>query len=190
MATPTNSFIIKHYDSFGGNFVDSQYLGAAYETGKPAKLEQALEKIYSSKSDFWEGKTLMSIIGSANTEEISADTFRWKLMGAEDKFARIVENLEPSNTTPGINNTVFKIKLDLDYYTRPDILMSENNNYPLVIVDGPIQDGSGYIYSVKLQSDSPADYLPVENLEIGREFSKVWTSIANELTTKLSSPEE
>lgn len=173
MATPSNSFIIKHYDAFGGNFVDSQYLGAAYETGKPARLEQALEKIYSSTTDFWDGKTLMSILGDANTTEVETGIFRWKLMGAEDKYARIVENLEPSNTTPGINGTAFKIKLDLDYYTRPDVIMSENNNYPLAVIDGPIQDGSGYIYTVKLQSDSPSDYLPAENLEVGREFSKV-----------------
>lgn len=61
MPTTRSQFIIKHYDSNISQFVDSQYLGAAYETGKPYVFENTLMKIYSSKSRFFTGKPLLGI---------------------------------------------------------------------------------------------------------------------------------
>lgn len=61
MATPQSSFIIKQYEGFGGNFVDSQYLGAAYETGKPYVFENTLMKVFSSRSRFFTSKALLGI---------------------------------------------------------------------------------------------------------------------------------
>lgn len=61
MATTRSQFIIKHYDGFGGNFVDSQYLAASYETGKPHMFNNTLMKIYSSQNRFFTGKPLLGI---------------------------------------------------------------------------------------------------------------------------------
>lgn len=182
MATTKSQFIIKHYDGFGGNFVDSQYLGAAYETGKPHVFENTLQKIFSSKSRFFTGKMLTGMTGAKpyGTKEIDTEIYRWYLQGAEEKCARILENVESSNTTPGINNTTFRIKLDLDYYAEPDVLMGEDNDFPLEIIGTPEQDGAGYIYTVRLQGDDPTVFFPPYLLEEGREFSKVWTSVASE----------
>lgn len=182
MATTRNQFIIKHYDGFGGNFVDSQYLGAAYDTGKPHVFQNTLMKIYSSRSRFFHGKPLLGMTGgkSYGTKEIDTEIFRWYLQGAEEKTARIVENVESGNTTPGIGGQTFRIKLDLDYYANPDVLFGEDNDFPLEIVDGPFQDGAGYIYTVRLQGDDPTVFFPAYLLEVGREFNKVWTSVASE----------
>lgn len=68
----------------------------------------------------------------------------------------------------------------MDYYHKPDVLFSEDNEVPLYIVDGPIQDGTGYIYTVQIQSDDPQMFLNPIYLEEGRQFSKVWTSIQSE----------
>lgn len=182
MATPQSSLIIKHYDGFGGNFVDSQYLGAAYETGKPHMLENTLTRIFSARSRYFSGKLVTSLTGgrAGGSQEIDTEIFRWKLQGAEYKCARQVENLESTNATPGINNSVFKIKLDLDYYAAPDVLFGEDNEYPLQIVEGPIADGTGFIYTVRIQGDNPAVYVPASLLEVGKEFNKVWTTVASE----------
>jgi hypothetical protein len=182
MATPSSSFIIKQYDGFGGNFIDSQYLGAAYETGKPYVFENSMMKVFSSRSNFFTSKALLGMTGAKPmaTKEIDNEIYRWKLQGAEQKWARVIENVEASNTAPGLNNTTFRIKLDLDYYHKPDVLFSEDNEVPLAIVDGPIQDGTGYIYTVQIQSDNPQMFLNPIYLEEGREFSKVWTSVQSE----------
>lgn len=182
MATTRSQFIIKHYDGFGGNFVDSQYLGKAYETGKPHVFENTLMKIYSSRSRFFTGKALLGMTGGKGygVKEIDTEVYRWKLQGAEYKCARSMENVESGNPTPGINNTPFKIKVDLDYYSNPDVLLPEDNDFPLEIVDGPVQDGSGYVYTVRIQGDDPSVFMPSYLLETGREFDKVWTTVSSE----------
>lgn len=182
MAIPQSSFIIKRYDSFGGNFVDSQYLGN-YETGKPHMLEGALMKIFSSRSRFFTGsKNLLGMTGSKSTGtmEIDDEIYRWRLAGAEERSAISVENIESSNATPGINNSTFRIKLDVNYYTHPEVLLPEDNSYPMQVMDGPIADGTGYIYTVRLQGDDPTRYIPSTQLDPGRQFDKVWTSIPSE----------
>lgn len=178
----TSQLIIKKYEGFGGNFVDSQYIAASYETGKPYMFQRALQRIFTSYSDFTTGKPLMSMLDrkGGSTMEIDTEVFRWRLEGSEIKYARSVENLEANNPAPGLNGTPFKIKLDLDYYTRPEVLMGVNPEYPLQIIDGPVQDGSGFIYTVKIQSDNPSLSFPQSDLEIGKEFNKVWTTTSSE----------
>jgi hypothetical protein len=175
MATPQSSLIIKKLEGFGGNFVDSDYLGAAYETGKPHIFEGTLQKIYSSRSRFFGLKPLLSMT-QGSTLEVPTELYRWKLQGADERTARSVENLESSNDTPGLNGTTFRIKLDIDYYHYPDVLFCEDNELPLAIVEGPIADGTGSIYLVRIQSDNPTLFVPKHLLDPGRQFNKVWTS--------------
>ena len=186
MATTRSQFIIKHYDGFGGNFVDSQYLGNAYETGKPHVFMNTLMKIYSSQNRFFMGKPVIGMTGgkSYGTVEIDTEVYRWYLQGAEEKSARVVENIESANTTPGLNGETFRIKLDLDYYMEPDVLMGEDNDFPLEIIGNPITDGTGFIYTVRLQGDDPTAFLPPSLLDEGREFCKVWTTVQSEFNEK------
>jgi hypothetical protein len=182
MPTPQSSFIIKQYKGWGGNVADSQYLGAAYNTGKPHVFENTNMRIYSAKSDLFASKPLMGMTGakSIGNAEIPTELYRWYLQGAEEKSARSIENLESSNAAPGLNNTAFRIKLDLDFYSMPDVLFGEDNEYPLSIVDGPIPDGTGFVYIVKIQGDNPSTFFPNYYMDSGREFNKVWTSVPSE----------
>jgi hypothetical protein len=186
MATTRSQFIIKHYEGFGGNFVDSQYLAASYETGKPHMFNNTLMKVYSAQNRFFTGKPLLGMTGAKSFGKVEIDTevFRWKLQGAEEKCARVVTNVEASNTTPGLNNSTFRVKLDLDYYAEPDVLLPEDNDFPCEIIGDPIQDGTGYIYVLRLQGDDPTSVLPAYLLEPGREWSKGWTSTQSEYNKK------
>ena len=181
MATTRSQFIIKHYDGWGGNFTDSQYLGAAYETGKPHVFENTLMKIYSSQNRFFTGKPLLGMTGgkSYGTKEIDTEIYRWKLQGAEEKCMRIIEDLEPLNPTLGLNNTDFRVKGDLDYFATPDVLMPEDNDFPAQVKDA-VSDGSGTIYTLELQGDDPSVFLPKYLVEPGKEWSKVWTTVQSE----------
>lgn len=183
MATARSQFKIKQWEGFGGNFVDSQYLAASYDTSKPHVFENTLTKIFTS-SDRFTGKPLMGMTAAkGKVKEIDNEIYRWYLQGAEEKCARIIENIETSNT-PGIGRTMFRIKLDLDYFMSPDVLFGEDPDYALQIVEGPIQDGTGYIYTVRLQTDDNSKFFPTQYLEPGREFSKVWTSVQSELNSE------
>jgi hypothetical protein len=171
---------IKRYDGhIGGNFTDSDHLASAYDSSKPYVLETALAQIYSS-TDRFHGKPLLGMtMAKGKTVEVDTDTYRWYLEGAEYKCLRSVENLERSagNYTPGKNKTTFKIKIDEGWYQRPDVVFPEDNDYPIQIVEGPIQDGTGYVYVCQLETDDYDKFLPLEYMDEGKEFSKVWTTV-------------
>ena len=182
MATPQSSFIIKRLEGFGGSFVDSQHLGHAYETGKPQLLENMVTTVFSSKSSLYNPKLLVAMTGgkSRGVKEIDTEIYRWTLQGAQERTAIVVENLESANLTPGLNHSLIKIKVDVDFFHAPDVLLGADNEYPLAIVDGPIADGIGYVYTLRIQGDNPDAYAPPSMFEQGKEFSKVWTSVASE----------
>lgn len=182
MAQTIPQFTIQKYEGFGGNFVDSQYLGALGQTGKPEMLDQTLRKIFATQNRFFTGKVLQSLTGAKGTmgtKEIDIEIYQWILQGAEEKMARVVEQIETS-PTPGINLTPFRVKLDLDYFHEPDVLMFEDASFPCEIIGEGVKDGTGTIYTVRLQGDDPTVFLPPYLLEPGKEVSKVWTSVASE----------
>ncbi|RTL03502.1 hypothetical protein EKK58_12950 [Candidatus Dependentiae bacterium] len=182
MANPKSSFIIKHYEGFGGNFVDSQYLTASFDGAKPYEMENTLMKVYSSNSRYFTSKPLLGMLGNSSfgTKEITGEVYRWRMQDAEIRYGIQVENLESGNAAPGLNNTTFRIKTDIGYYAHPDVIFSEDNTKPLAIQEGPFFDGTGNVYVVKIQSDNPALYLDPKYLEQGRRFNKVWTSVPSE----------
>lgn len=182
MATSSSRFILQRFDGFGGQFIDSQYLAASYQTGKPHEFRDTLMKIYSSQNQFFTGKPLLGMTGakSFGKTEIDTEVYRWYLQGAEKKCARVLENLESANTAPGLNGSTFRVKLDLDYYGVPEVLLPEDNDFPCAIVNGPITDGTGYIYTLRLTGDDPTAVLPTDLLEPGREWTKGWTQVSSE----------
>lgn len=177
MAT-SSQFKIKQYEGFGGKFVDSDYLAAAFDTSKPHMFENLFTKIYAAMNMFG-NKPLLSMI-SKNKLMIDDEIYRWPLQGSEEKSLRSVEVVETS-TAPGINGTSFKIKLDEDWVSAPEVLMGEDNDYAIRIVNGPIPDGTGFIYECILEEDNPVRYFPVELLAVGKEFCKAWTSVQSEM---------
>lgn len=151
MASPNPSrMIIQHYEGLKGNFLDSQYLGAAYKGGKPHEFEGTLMKIYSS-STYFNGKLLTAQgITSNSVKEIDNEVYRWTMQGAEETAARVIENLEASNTAIGLANTTFRVKLDHDFYREPDVMMGEDNSFPCEILGDGVPDGIGTVKCMRL----------------------------------------
>jgi len=171
-------------DAFGGKFFDSDMIASAYDAGKPHVFDKIMGQVFSS-TDMFHGKPLlgMTMAKTGGSTEIDTDVFRWKLTGAQEKATRSVEvldGLDAAGSTPGINRTSFRIKLDEGWYTYPDVIEPEHDDYKLEIVDGPVHDGNGYIYTVKLQTDSFSKFLPPYLLASDMEFTKAWTSVGNE----------
>lgn len=178
---------LQEFKGGGGNFVDSDALAASYDSDRPHVFEGVLDRIYTSEVRF-SSKPLTNMLKTAgNVMEIDTDYYRWYLQGAEYQTFRSMENLEASNATPGINQTEFRLKLDVDYLVPSDVLQGENNEYALRVQSYPEQDGNGYIYMVKLVTDNPLEYFPNDLLDEGREFLKNWTVVANEMNTEYGS---
>lgn len=184
MATTRTQFAINQYEGFGGNFVDSDMLARAYNTNQPHVFDNTLAKIFSSSTRF-NGKPLIGMTqAKGNVKEIDTEIYRWTMQGAEEKVLRSLGNPDPSNTTPGIGRSPFRIWIDENWVAHPDVLMGEDPDRTLEILDGPVQSGTGYIYTVQLQTDDMTKYFDPNLLDSGKEFSKVWTTIASEFNNQ------
>ncbi|WP_333642144.1 hypothetical protein, partial [Mesotoga prima] len=95
-------------------------------------------KIYAAQNKFKDKVLLGSTRGAGNKIMIPNEIYRWFLQGADYKSLRQVENLEASNTAPGIGGSTFRLKLDEDWVGAPEVLFGEDNEYPLRIKNGPI----------------------------------------------------
>lgn len=178
---------VKQYANHGGGHIDAAYLGHAFDgIGKPHQFP-IMMNLYSAKHRFYPNmdKTLMYATGgSGGMTTIDTELYRWKLTGAEEVYARIIEDVEPSNTTKGLNGTTFKIKVDIDYWREPDVLVFTDNEYKAQILGMGQPDGMGTIYTCKLIGDNPAKVLPQAMLDAGMEVSKNWTMIQSEYASK------
>jgi len=177
-----NAIQTRKYDAIGGKFFDSDMLVQAYDMGKPHVFDKLMGQLFSS-TDMFNGKPLLGMtMAKGKMVEIDNEIYRWKLIGAQEKALRSVEVLDgiTSSSTPGINQQTFRIKLDEGWYSYPDVIEGEHDEYKLEVLEGPFQDGNGYIYVVKLQTDNYAKFFPPELLEAGKEFTKVWTSVVSE----------
>lgn len=179
----TTQIQTKVYEGFGGNFFDSDMLAAAYDSGKPHIFDKYMGQLFSS-TDRFNGKPLIGMTqAKGKMIEIDNEIYRWKLVGAQEKFLRSVEvldGLDAVGSKPGLGRTPFRIKLDEGYYAHPDVIEGEHDDYKLEILEGPIHDGNGYIYTVRLQTDDFTKFFPPQYLEVGREFSKAWTTVPSE----------
>lgn len=186
----SSTLVIKTYKGEGApTFVDSQYIGKLLETGKPHMFENMYMKLFSARQRFIMHKPLIGGTGAKNgsisggTLEIDSEQFRWKLYGADYRYGVIQENLEAGNATPGINGSIVRLNIDLDYLHMPDIVALEDPQYQLELVDGPIagETGVANIYLAKLVTDNPGFFIDPIYLEAGRKVSKVSNSVGTEL---------
>lgn len=174
----------RKYDAIGGKFFDSDMIAAAYDKGAPHVFDRIMGQVFSS-TDMFNGKPLLGMtLAKGKMMEIETDVYRWRLVGAQEKALRSVEvldGLDAAGATPGLGKQPFRIKLDEGWYSHPDVIEPQHDDYKLAILEGPIQDGNGYIYTVELQTDSYTKFLPQDLLEPGKEFTKVWTTVPNEM---------
>ena len=190
--TTPSQLVIKTFAGAGApNFVDSQYVGTLLESGKAHMFEKMYMKLFSARQRFIQHKPLIGGTGAKNgsiaggTLEIDSELFRWKLYGADYRYGIIQENLEAGNATPGINGSIVRINLDLDYLHAPDIISLADPQYQLEIVDGPIygDTGVGVVYLTKLVTDNPGFFIDPQYLIGGAKVSKVSTTVGTELNT-------
>ena len=112
--------------------------------------------------------------GNGRTRYIDTDDFKWRLKGTGDIKARQMENLFPGVVAPGIQNTEFAIKLDVEWFVDGDRLATDIRKDIMVIVKGlPVADGTGFIYTVQLIDRDGRSYFPPELLEPGLNWIKI-----------------
>lgn len=171
-------------EGFGGNSVNSTHLVRAYGLDKVHDLSlnaTSIAQVFSA-TDRYNNKPLVAMTEAKGRKTyLTSDTFSWKLRGHSRAKARVTDVIEDSEK-PGLGLQEFKVVLDKGWYKEPDVLISGSNKYPLEVVGrGAPRTQGGWEYTLRLQTDDPNLYLPVNYIQTNQEFMKTSTSVANEM---------
>lgn len=173
MARLNNKLITKQMP-WHANMTELNHLGAALLT-KPTVFESKMTQIFTAER--YSDNPLTTMLAGKAEKTINTTVWEWQMRGATTRPLVVVENVEPSgNTTPGKFKTLFKIKLDEDWYIPGDIIHpgTSSKKYQVRIQSQPFRHGNGFIYEVRGMWDDPQVYLPVKYLANGTQWAKLY----------------
>jgi len=171
-------------EGLGGSSFNSTHLTRAYGLDKPHDLSMnalGLTQLFSA-TDIYNSKPLLGMTEAKGKKTIlSSNQYTWKLSGHKKQKLRVTEVVETS-TKPGLARQEFQIVLDKGWFHYPDVLIGMSNLYNLEVVGNPTpRNGGSFLYKVRLQTDDTSLFFPVSLIQVGQEFRKVSTSVADEM---------
>lgn len=174
MARLNNRLITKQMP-WHANMTELNHLGAALII-KPTIFEGKMTQIFTAQR--YSDNPLTAMLSGKAEKTISTTQWEWNMRGATARPLVIVENVEPdANTTLGKFKTMFKIKLDEDWFLPGDILCpgASNKKYQVRVQSQPYRHGNGFIYEVRGNWDDPAVFMPIKYLAVGTQWAKLFS---------------
>jgi hypothetical protein len=176
MATPVlnNGIFLRDNQYQTTSHVDSYHLSNLLKSAEPTDLgpvdlwamAQKVEMPLYQMSSFG-GKNVIMV-------DNNRGEYKWQIPIAQD-LPYIVEDVEPSNTTKGVDGQTFQIKLNKRAFGHGDIITYDKYNGLEMYITAAdvIPAGDGFIYTVQLVNNDNAAYLNDAYLAIGtRIFRK------------------
>jgi len=170
MATPVlnNGIFLRDNNYTTSSHVDSYHLSNLLKSAEPTDLgpvdlwamAQKVEMPLYQMSSFG-GKNVISV-------DNNRGEYKWQIPVAQD-LPYILEDIESSNTTKGIDGQTFKIKINKRYFGHGDIITYDKYNgvEMYITVDDIIPAGDGFIYTVQLVNNDNTKYLDNKYLKVG-----------------------
>lgn len=169
----------------GGKSYDSLHLAHAFKDEAPHKFGIMVSKVFSSSDKFSNKNLTYLTYGSGNYMEIDNNVYRWTVFGDDEVNVYFTAQLVDPGSKPGFAGGEFEIELDQPWFEEPDVLQLEDNRYPfLTIVGGPVQVGTNYRYTVKLQTSDQTAWVDPAQLDVGMSVCKASTWIPDEMNEK------
>jgi hypothetical protein len=174
MATPVfnNGIFLRDTNYNASSHVDSYHLVNMLKDAEPMDLgpvdiwamTQKVEMPLYQLSSFG-GKNIINV-------DNARGEYKWQTPVSQD-LAYIIEDIEPENTTKGVDGTTFKIKISRREFGHGDIITYDKyNGCELYIV--PTEDilpmGDGFIYTVQLVNNDNYKFLDNKYLVNGTKI--------------------
>ncbi len=173
-------------EGWGGNSVNSTHLVRTYGLDKiddQSLNARGIAELFSATDRYADKPMIGMTEAKGKKEYLTANQYSWKLRGYMKQKARVTEVLETS-ARPGENQSTFIIVLDKPWYeANADVLMGEDNRYPIEIVEKEAR-GQSTKYTCQLQTDDNSYFIPLAELAVGKEFGKTSSSVPDESNTK------
>jgi hypothetical protein len=163
------------------------HLGAIYQQA-PQMASKLMTRIHQTNF----GLDLDSYLDRFDPLYLDTDNdFEWELIGSAKKNVPLVEariNGVPVTglDQPGKNFTEFELVFPEQWFTDENIIVGEKNElYSMQIQADPTPEGTNnWVYKVKLITGDPELFVPLEELESGKRFSKDWSLVEQTLSKK------
>jgi hypothetical protein len=188
MSAPSNYYnrlVVQETPYMSNWMTDTNHLRAYLGNVEPQKVDNLMNTLFMNRRDY-STPLLAALEKPATTMLLDGVSDNWT-WDADKQFtpAKVVENLESGNNTPGINKEPFRIKLDRNWFTDGDVLTADafSGRNVRVIDNGVTQSTDGWIYTVQLVTEDATEYFPAAYLAEGQEFKKLY-SIYGELNDK------
>ena len=147
---------------------DQNSLATAFLT-QPQMVNTALAYLFGK----YNGNILSMITGGlGRTMYVNNRQYGWHLAGELERPVNIVRNLGDGGSTPGLNGLPFRVVLADKDFVSGEILVFDDRNYQVIVVADPIQDGDGYIYTLKLTGSDKTRFVPPGLVAAGKMVSK------------------
>jgi hypothetical protein len=177
MATLGSKLITKEMQ-WQANMTELNHLGKALMI-KPTQLMGKMDTLFSAQNYYSDNPLLSVLMGNKKTEqEIDGLIWEWELKGANSRPLVVLEDVDAANTTKGMFKTNFRIKLDENWFLPGDVICpgTSNKKYQARIVDAPLRDGDGWIYTLRMNTDNPQDFMPPAYFTAGTQWAKLFST--------------
>lgn len=174
MSTPSfnNGLFLRDNSYQASSHIDSYHLMNMLKDSEPTDMGPVDIWAMSQKVEM--PLYQMSSFGGKNVIEVDnvRGEYKWQTPVSQD-IPYIVEDVEPSNTTKGIDGTSFKLKFNKREFGHGDIITYDKYNGVEMIVsaeDDILPIGDGYIYTMYLINNDSYKYLDNAFLKSGAKF--------------------
>lgn len=164
---------------------DKNTLASIYARS-PQKASSLITRIHNTNF----GMTMDSYMAESTLTLETDDDYVWELIGTAKKNLPLVEariDGTPLKATDqaGKNFSEFELVFEEGYFFDEQIIVGHKNEvYPIQIQADPIREGNHYVYRCKLVTGDRDLFVPFEELQAGKRFSKEWTLVEQTLSKK------
>lgn len=161
------------------NMTELNHLGKAL-IAKPDKFESKIGQLFTAERYSDNPFTTMAM-KEGRMQTTNSSTWEWDMRAANTRPLVIVENVEPAaNTQLGKFKSTFRIKLDENWYEPGDVISpgATNKRFQCRIQEEGVKSGKHTIYKVRLMSDDPQAFLPLQYVKPGTQWGKLYSQYA------------
>jgi hypothetical protein len=154
---------------------------------EPAMASQVITRVYNKMNGYKNALSFLTT-GTGRTKEVDNIVYRWPLMGDSRKAVAITRSQDDSSlndggSTPGLNQTTFRIGLAEKWFTFGDVLVLDDNRYLCRVTEDAYQDGNDWIYTLQLVTKDPTLFVPQAIVRVGHEVSKGFNAVEHDMSS-------
>ncbi len=156
MATPQINKLVVNEGTYFSGLSDTNHISKYINDYSPEKFSQLMTQLFAYKMLM--ANPLLEMTEGRNQVQYleTSDSWEWDIALSGWNPLVVVENLESTNTTAGIDGLPFKLKLDKDWYTHGDVISPDKRKTQVRIGEEAIlKESDGYVYTCYLVTKSP-----------------------------------